>query len=447
MTTNITPQHQPSFGLWRATALVVGNIVGAGILMLPASLGLYGSLGLVGWAITTLGSICVALVFARLARRNPKIGGPYAYAHKAFGDFIGFQMAWSYWVGLWAGNAAIATAFVSYLTVFWPILGQDMTLGFTVAAASIWGFTILNACSVKLVGSFQVIAVVVKVLPLAAIGIFGVFFVDLNNFSQFNPSGQPILTALGSSLALTLFAFLGIESATVPAEDVINPEKTIPRATVLGTLIAAGIYSWVMVVMLGLIPPLELAQSNAPFADAGRIIFGEWAVPILASSAAMAAFLTLNGWVMLQGQVPLAAARDGLFPPIFAKETKRGTPAWGLMLSSCLIMIMLVMNYQASLVEQFTTIILFTTFVQMLPYLYSCAAELLYLLTSTEPLPRARFIRTVMITLLGFIFTVAIVAGVGQKEVYLGMLFIFGGFPVYVWLKRKQQVSSSKASE
>lgn len=261
MTTNVPAHHQASLGLWRATSLVVGNIVGSGILMLPASLGLYGSLGLVGWGITTVGAICVALVFSRLARRIPEIGGPYAYAHKAFGDFIGFQMAWSYWVGLWAGNAAIATAFVSYLTVFWPVLGHDMTLGFSVAAGSIWGFTILNAISLRLAGSFQLIATVVKVLPLAAIGIFGFFYIDLNNFATFNPSGQPIFTALGSTLALTLFAFLGIESATVPAEDVINPKKTIPRATILGTLIAAGIYTWVMVVMLGLISPLELAQS------------------------------------------------------------------------------------------------------------------------------------------------------------------------------------------
>ncbi|MEN8237023.1 MAG: amino acid permease [Pseudomonadota bacterium] len=444
MTTSVSVQHKPSFGLWRATSLVVGNIVGSGILLLPASLGLYGSLGLVGWGLTTVGAICVALVFARLAKRIPKIGGPYAYAHEAFGDFVGFQMAWSYWVGLWAGNAAVATAFVSYLTTFWPVLGQDMTLGFTVAAGSIWVFTLLNAFSLKLAGSFQVFATIVKVLPLVAIGIFGVFYIDFGHFTPLNPSGQPTLTALGSTLALTLFAFLGIESATVPAEDVINPEKTIPRATVLGTLASAGIYTWVMVVMLGLIPPHDLAQSNAPFADAGRIVFGDWAVPILSFSAAMAAFLTLNGWVLLQGQVPLAAARDGLFPPIFAKETKNGTPAWGLVLSSCLIMVMLAMNYQASLVEQFTTIILFTTFVQMLPYLYSCAAELLYLLTATEPVSRVQFVRTIAVTALGFIFTVAIVVGVGQKQVYLGMLFIFAGFPVYVWLKRKQSRESRK---
>ncbi len=444
MTTVNHPQHKPSFGLWRATALVVGNIVGSGILMLPASLGLYGSLGLVGWALTTVGSICVALVFARLARRIPKIGGPYAYAHKAFGDFVGFQMAWSYWVGLWAGNAAVATVFVSYLTTFWPELGQNMILSFTVAAGSIWAFTLLNSLSLKWAGSFQVFAVIVKVLPLAAIGIFGIFYFEPSHFTPLNPSGQPVLTALGSSLALTLFAFLGIESATVPADDVIDPEKTIPRATLIGTLIAAGIYTWVMVVMLGLMSPIELSQSNAPFADAGRIIFGEWAVPILSFSAAMAAFLTLNGWVMLQGQVPLAAARDGLFPKIFARETKQGTPAWGLVLSSCLIMVMLAMNYQASLVEQFTTIVLFTTFVQMLPYLYSCTAELLYLLTSKEQVSRAKFVRTVAITLLGFVFTVAIVAGVGQKQVYLGMLFIFAGFPVYVWLKRKPSVSQAK---
>ncbi len=429
--------HKPSLGLWRASSLVVGNIVGSGILMLPASLGLYGSLGLIGWGITTIGSICIALVFARLAHRSPKIGGPYAYSHEAFGDFVGFQMAWSYWVGLWAGNAAVATAFVSYLTPFWPRLGEDMFLSFAVAAGSIWGFTILNVVSLRLVGSFQVVSVVVKILPLAAIGIFGVFYIDFSHFVPLNPSGQPWLTALGSSLALTLFAFLGIESATVPAEDVIDPEKTIPRATIIGTLISAGIYTWVMVVIMGLISPADLAQSQAPFADAGRIVFGEWAVPILSFSAALAAFLTLNGWVLLQGQVPLAAARDGLFPEIFGRETKQGTPAWGLVISSMLIMIMLVMNYQASLVEQFTTIVLFATFVQMLPYMYSCIAELLFLLRSEQPSPKASFIKPVLVASLGFAYTLLIVVGVGQSVVYLGMLFIFAGFPIYALMKKR----------
>jgi len=425
-----------SLGLWRATSLVVGNIVGSGVLMLPASLGVYGSLGLLGWILTTVGSIALALVFARLSHQYPRIGGPYAYSREAFGEFVGFQMAWSYWVGTWASNAAIATAFVSYLTTFWPILAQDMFLAFIVAGGAVWFFTFVNVLGVRTAGVLQVFAVVVKVLPLAAIGLFGVFYINLEHFAPINPSGEPWVTALGSAAAMTLFSFLGIESATIPAENVIDPEKTIPRATVLGTLISAVIYIWTMTVILGLLPPAELAVSAAPFADASRVIFGNWSVPIVAASAAASAFVTLNGWILLQGQIPLAAARDKIFPAYFGKVTKNGTPAIGLILSSVLMTGMLMLNYQASLVDQFTMIVIFTTFAVLLPYLYSSAAELYFLCTGVANISGWRLVRSILVATIGFLYTVIIVAGAGQQAVYFGMIFVFAGFPCYVWMKR-----------
>lgn len=432
---NLQANHR-SLGLWRATSLVVGNIVGSGVLMLPASLGLYGTLGLLGWILTTIGSIALALVFARLSRQYPRIGGPYAYSREAFGEFVGFQMAWSYWVGTWASNAAIATAFVSYLTTFWPILAEDMLLAFVVAGGSVWLFTFVNVMGVRTAGIIQVFAVIVKVLPLAAIGLFGVFYINPEHFMPINPSGESWITALGSAAALTLFSFLGIESATIPAEDVIEPEKTIPRATVLGTLISAVIYIWVMTVILGLIPPAELSVSAAPFADAGRVIFGNWSVPIIAASAAASAFVTLNGWILLQGQIPLAAAKDKIFPAIFGKVTKTGAPVMGLILSSLLMTGMLVLNYQATLVDQFTLIVTFTTFAVLLPYLYSSAAELYFLCTGAAHLSGWRLVRPILVAAVAFLYTVVIVAGAGQQAVYFGMIFVFAGFPCYVWMKR-----------
>ncbi|MEN8237024.1 MAG: amino acid permease [Pseudomonadota bacterium] len=436
MSQNNIHSNQPSLGLWRATSLVVGNIVGAGVLMLPASLGVYGTLGLLGWMLTTVGSIALALVFARLSRQYPIIGGPYAYSREAFGEFIGFQMAWSYWVGTWASNAAIATAFVSYLTSFWPILAEDMFLAFVVSGGSVWLFTFVNTMGVRTAGILQVFAVVVKVVPLAAVGLFGVFYFNLENFVPINPSGVPWITALGSAAALTLFSFLGIESATIPAEDVIEPEKNIPRATVLGTLIAAVIYIWTMTVILGLIPPAELSVSAAPFADASRVIFGNWSVPIIAASAAASAFVTLNGWILLQGQIPLAAAQDKIFPACFRKVTKSGAPAVGLIISSLLMTGMLILNYQATLVDQFTAIVTFTTFAVLLPYLYSSAAELYFLCTGAAQLSGWRLARSILVALLAFLYTVVIVAGAGQQAVYYGMIFVFAGFPCYVWMKR-----------
>jgi APA family basic amino acid/polyamine antiporter len=428
---------RPSLGIWRATSLVTGNIVGVGLFMLPASLGIYGSVGLLGWILTSAGSICLALVFARLSHAFPKIGGPYAYSREAFGDFIGFQMAWSYWVGTWASNAAIATAFVSYLSVFWPELSQNLGLCFASALSIVWLFTFINIAGVKTAGTVQLITTILKIAPLAIIGIFGLPQINFEHFFPINPSGMPFWTALSSAAALTLFSFLGLESATIPAEDVQNPEKTIPRATILGTLLAAVIYIGTMIVILGMLSPHELANSRAPFADAATNIFGSsWAGPLVACAAIVSALGTLNGWILVQGQMPVAAARDGLFPRFFDKHTKNGSPYLALIISSVLLSGMLFMNYEAGLVEQFTTIVVFTTFAVLLPYLYSTVAELYLLLTTPQTMSRGRMIRAVCIAMIAFLYTVVITIGAGERAVYMGMIFIFSGFPFYVWMKR-----------
>jgi APA family basic amino acid/polyamine antiporter len=431
---------RPELGLWRSTSLVVGNIIGSGIFMLPASLAVYGTLGLLGWITTSVGSICLALAFARLSRRFPKIGGPYAYSKEAFGEFVGFQMAWSYWVGTWASNAAISTAFVSYLSYFVPEVAANRHLAFAIAVGSVWLFTLINIASVRMTGIAQVFIVVLKVVPLCVIGIFGSFYVNFDNFFPLNPGNFSIFSAVAASSALTLYAFLGLESATIPAENVIDPEKTIPRATILGTVFSAVVYIWTTIVLLGIMPAADLAKSNAPFADAAGHLFGSWGSTTVAICAAISAFGTLNGWILLQGQMPMAAARDGLFPKIFGKLSKQGTPVFGLVLSSALMTLMLYMNYESSLVDQFTAIVIFTNFAFLLPYLYSTMADLFFLLQDVEKIPKVRFIRGILVTLLGFAYSMLIVAGAGQKAVYLGMMFMFLGFPVYAFMKRKNKV-------
>jgi len=434
------PRTERAFGLWRCTSLVVGNIIGSGIFLLPASLGKFGTLGLMGWVVTCLGSVCLALIFARLGSHFPKIGGPYAYSHEAFGEFMGFQVAWSYWMGTWASNAAIATAFVSYLSVFWPALSDTPTLAFLVASGAVWFFTFINVVSVRTTGAAQVLIALTKVIPLLVIGCVGIFFVDTANYLPINPTGGNWLSVIGASAALTLFALLGLETATIPADNVIDPQKTIPRATVLGTVLSAVIYVWTTTVLLGVLPAASLAHSNAPFADAARVMFGDWAWQVVAACAALAAFGTLNGWVLIQGQIPLAAARDRVFPRVFGRLSKRGTPVVGIVVSSVLMTGLLAMNYQANLVDQFTTIVTFTTFSMLLPYLYSSVADLVFLVTRAHYVPAGAMVRSLVISILGFIYTVVIVAGSGQEAVFYGMLALFAGLPVYVVVKYHERL-------
>lgn len=432
-------QHAPqrTLGLWPATSLVTGNIVGAGLLMLPASLGVYGVTGLLGWGLTTVGAIFLALVFARLARRHPQTGGPYAYSREAFGDFVGFQMAWSYWMGNWASTAGLGTAFVSYLSIFFPILKTNLEFSFLIGAGIVWLLTLINVSGVRNAGIVQLITTILKIIPLAAIAIFGIFHMNPEHFEIINPSNNSFLKALGTVAALTLYSFLGLESATIPAGDVKDPQKTIPRATVLGTVISAVIYIWTMTVIIGIIAPLDLPNSHAPFAEAAGIIFGSWAVPLISLSALVAIFGTLNGWILIQAQVPKAAANDDLFPKFFAKTNKNGTPYVSLLISGTLMTGMLYMNNQANLIDQFTTIAIVSTFAVLLPYLYSSLAELYFLVTKPHSLTKTQYVRSIIVTLIAFAFTIVITAGAGESAVFMGMIFVFSGFPFYVWMKAK----------
>lgn len=403
--------------------------------MLPASLGIYGLTGLLGWSLTTIGSIFLALVFARLAKRAPSAGGPYAYSRKAFGDFIGFQMAWSYWIGNWASTAGLGTAFVSYLSIFFPELKTNMVLSFGVGASVIWVLTFVNISGVRNAGIVQLLTTILKIVPLAMIGIFGIFYINPDHFSVLNPSDIPLPKAIGTVAALTLFSFLGIESATIPADDVKDAKKTIPRATVLGTIIAAVIYLWTFTVILGLIAPQDLAVSNAPFADAAGLIFGSWATPFISIVAMVAIFGTLNGWTLIQAQVPKAAAQDGLFPKVFAKTNKAGTPYVSLMISGVLMTGMLYFSAHSSLIDQFTMIAIVSTFAVLLPYLYSSLAELYFIMTNPREGSKMDHAKAILTTLIAFAFTIVITAGAGEEAVFLGMIFVFLGFPFYVWMK------------
>ncbi|MEW2354763.1 amino acid permease [Spirillospora sp. NPDC029432] len=422
-------------GPWMATALVVGNMIGSGVFLLPSTLAEYGPISLVAWGFTAAGAILLALVFARLARAYPRTGGPYAYARRAFGDFVGFQTAWGYWIAVWAGNAAIAVAFVGYLAHFWPALRDDRILAAGVGLATIWLLTAVNAYGVRGGGAVQVVTTVVKLVPLLLVAVVGLFFVEAGNYGEFNASGGSAFSAVTAAAALTLWSFIGLESATVPAEDVEDPERTIPRATVAGTAVTALVYILGTVAVLGLVPAAALATSTAPFADAAGAAFGGWAADLVAAGAAISAFGALNGWILLQGQIPFAAARDGLFPRVFTRTGRGGAPVVGLAVSSVLVTGLMLMNYNAALVDQFTFIILLATLTTVIPYSYAAVAELVLLATDRAAFSGGRLARDAVIALLAFGYSAWAIAGAGYEVVYKGTLLILAGMPVYAWLK------------
>jgi basic amino acid/polyamine antiporter, APA family len=234
----------------------------------------------------------------------------------------------------------------------------------------------------------------------------------------------------------------------VPAEEVKDPERTIPRATIIGTLLATAVYILATVAIMGIVPNAELAKSASPFADAATTIFGGWAGKGIALVAMISAFGCLNGWILLQGRVPLAAAEDGLFPKQFAKvHGTRKTPVFGLVVSSLLVTGLMVMNYTQSLVQQFTFVILLATLTTLVPYAYSAAAEVYMFFTDRELFSVKNFAVHTTIAMIAFAYSVWAIAGAGNDVIAKGFILLTLGIPIYIFLKWRQSPSAVKAMQ
>ncbi|WP_417198297.1 amino acid permease [Streptomyces stelliscabiei] len=303
------------FGVVAATALVMGNIIGGGIFTLPAAVAPYGTVSLLAFGILSVAAVLLALLFGKLARRSPVTGGLYVYPRDAFGPFAGFLSAWSYWTMCWVSIAALAVGVVGYVDVLIP-LGDGKAVPALVALAALWLPAAANFAGTRYVGAVQIVSTVLKFVPLLLVATIGLFFVDTDNYGPFNASGESTPGAIAAAAALLLYSFLGVESAAVSAGEVKDPERTVGRASVLGTLASALVYILGTVAVFGLVPHKELVESGAPFADAvNAMAGGSWGGTVIALVAVASIVGCLNGWVLLSAQMPLrAAARDGPLP-------------------------------------------------------------------------------------------------------------------------------------
>jgi APA family basic amino acid/polyamine antiporter len=435
------PKLKRELGLSMATALVIGNMVGSGVFLLPSTLARQaGPVSILAWVFTGLGAMLLALVFARLGKAYPKTGGPYVYVQKAFGDFMGFWTAWSYWINAWVGNAAIAIAFAGYLAVFWP-RGSTYWVATLLAIGLVWLATLVNILGVRQAGWVQLVTTIVKFVPLVLIGVVGLFFMHTENFTPLTLS-HGFDWGISSAALLTLFAFIGLESATVPAEEVKDPEKTIPRATIIGTAATTLVYLISTVALFGMIASSTLANSTSPFADGANAIFGgTWGGKAIAVVAMFSIFGVLNGWILLQGRVPLGAAQDGLFPRQFAKvDKKRATPVFGTVVSSLLITALLAVNFQqkGGIVSLFTDVIIIATLTALIPYAFASAAQIYLFIVDRQSFSGVHLARSTVIALLAFGYSSWAIWGAGFKPVTEGFMLLLAGIPVYLWVKWQQ---------
>ena len=412
-------------------------MIGSGIFFLPSALGQYGGISIFGWLFTATGALLLAIIFSRLCRLLPNIsGGPFVYAREGFGDFPGFLVAWGYIVSIWTSNAAITVAFVSYLSVFIPDLAENQFLAAFSGLLIVWMLTWVNTKSIHIAGSLQVITTILKLVPLVLIAVVGIFYLDPDHFIPFNQSDASSFSAISAAAALTLFAFLGFESATVPSEDVENAAVTIPRATIFGTLITIMVYILGTVAVMGLVNPADLSSSNAPFADAAQVIWGPTGRYLIAAGVVVSTLGALNGWTLLQGQIPMAPARAALFPKILSRQNANGSPVVSLVIGSVIVSVLILMNFSKGMVKAFEFLILVTTTTVLVPYIFAAAAYGVFVLQ--KRIRRGKLVRLQMVLpILGFAYSVWAVSGSGEKPVYWGFIMLLLGIPIYVYMRGK----------
>ncbi|HEX7374165.1 MAG TPA: amino acid permease [Steroidobacteraceae bacterium] len=426
-------QGDKELGFWISTALVVGNIIGMGIFMLPASLAPYGYTALAGWGITVAGMAVLARVFARLAREFPRADGPYVYIRENVGEAPAFLAIWCYWVSLWVTNAALAIGVVGYLTAAVPALQSVPAV--VLALAMIWLFVGICLLGARMGGGVQVLTTALKLVPMLAIIVLGVWVLltQPGAYTRDPPTSLWTLKDLMAASTIALYAMLGIESATVPAGRVKDPERTIPRATLAGTFLTAAIYVAVSAIAISLLPQAQLAQSNAPFVDLlNRYVgagIGQW----LAVFVVVSGLGCLNGWTLLTGELTCSMATHGVMPRSLGRLNAHGAPAVALVVTAVLASAMVLMNYSKSLVEGFTFLTLVVTAANLPLYFFAAVALAVYWRKG------GRTASTDMLVLgvIGTLYSVFAFIGIGQEPFLWSLVLAAAGVPLYLWLKRR----------
>ena len=428
-------REQKKFGLWTSTSLVLGTMIGAGVFLMPSALASYGSISLIGWIFSSLGAIVIAKVFANISKLIPSSdGGPYAFAKAGLGDFAGFLIGWGYLISVWTTNAAIAVSLVSAMSTFFPILAQDATIALATGLVFLWLLTWVNTMGVIASGRVQLITTILKIVPLVLVAIGGLLLLDPQNLLPFNQSGTSSWQAITATTTLTFFAFLGIECATIPSSSVDNPGQNISKATMFGVWIAASIYIFSTISIMGMIPASQLQVSITPFADAAEKIYGHGAKYWVSAGAAIAAFGALNGLILVQGQMPYAMAKDKLFPAFFAKQNSKGVPANGVIVSSLIITLLMFMNNSKNLAGQFKLLILLSTFFTLLPYLFTTVSYLIVRAKQATTYTKTKTTTAIVLSVLAFSFSMWMLIGSGQEIVYWGFIMLMMGVPFYVYM-------------
>ncbi|MEI6805242.1 MAG: amino acid permease [Myxococcaceae bacterium] len=419
-------------GFWSLFALVTGSQIGSGIFMLPANLAPYGVFSLLGWIVSGVGAIALALVFAKLCGWFPKTGGPHVYAQEAFGRQVGFFTGWTYWVVSWVSTTAVIVASVGYLSpLFGPFLPNEMlTWQIVILALVTW----LNLQGVYAAGRVESVLTIIKFLPLIILPALGIIYFNAENIQMTAAvAAMPTSIKMSHVILLTLWGFIGLESGTTPADSVENPSKTIPKAIVFGTIAVAGIYLFNSIGILGAMPSSELAQSKAPYCDLTQHLFGGQWYLLVSLIASVLCLGTLNAWALASGQIALGLSQDKLVPAFFGKTNKHQAPYVALLISAFGILPLLFLTTHTTLADQIAMIIDFSVTAFLFVYVVACLAFFKILRKQEK-----QSIVSWIYGLIALCFCLWVLSETSLRTLGVAALFTLSGIPV-LFLRLKNQ--------
>ena len=424
-------QHRV-IGFWRGWSIAVGCAIGSGIYMMPTMLAPYGLLGFGGWLVAGAGSILVALTMARLVKRIPKTGGPYVYVNEGLGKFSGFIIAWTYWVACVSAIAGISIAFVGYLGFFLPQIANSQIYALLASLLLIWIIVFLNIRSLENSSKFQLISTLLKLLPLIFIVLLGASNFNANNLPELNPSNLHPISLIATVTTLVMWSFIGIETATVPADNVINPQETIPKVLIASVITILVLYILVSFAIAALVPTSELLNSSAPFALAASKILGVTGGIIISMGALISTLGSLNANTLTAGNLSLAAARDGLLPSKFVILSKNGTPIFTYLLTGAFVSILLILNYTKGVVNAFVFMAMLSTLSTLLAYAFCAIAEFKFSRADKKNLQRNN---ALLISCGTFLYAFFAIWGAGIEMIIYSIILILIGTPIYLFKK------------
>ena len=430
-------------GVVQLTILTMVNMMGSGIIMLPTKLAEIGTISIVSWLVTAVGSTALAYAFAQCGMFSRKSGGMGGYAEYSFGKAGNFMANYTYGVSLVIANTAIAISAVGYGSEFLGATLSPLSIALW-TIFTLWLATILNFGGARITGNISSFTIWGVIIPVVGISIIGWKWFDGSMYvNSWNPHNVPTFEAIGVSISMTLWAFLGLESACANSDAVENPEKNVPIAVLGGTLGAAVIYIVSTNVIAGIVPNLELANSTAPFGLAFAHMFDETIGKVIMGLMVMSCFGSLLGWQFTIAQVFKSSAEEGYFPAFFKKVTSKGAPIVGMVTITSLQTLLSLMTISPSLNKQFNVLVDLAVVTNVIPYLLSMAA--LAVLLKTENVPQQKYKKTVLVAFIGSVYSIYALYAAGEQAMLYGSIVTFIGWTLYGFVSYKFDLKKSQA--